>query len=1015
MKTIQSKAKGSAIRNVRRGIVSCFLVSATVLGLLAVYVPGSQSQGGTRSATALTRTLKIEAEGLSFTVRYPDRWSAAKEANMYKLLNVPTGQLGRLDVQARGKVTQMTIFTERRKDHAEAVRRLKEIEAEASSPSTFLNIGGWPALQRQHLQPRPQPGQGPPVEGSEGSTMILVITTAVAAEDLLVRLEGWLPSDAPPELTGEVKAIGQSLVFTTTGNPSQVEQEIQELFKSSMPRSSSPTPGAQTPGSSEGAEAVSADSAGASVRVTNQASRDSELEIAVSPNGQNIVIGSNSNYFFSTNGGQTWNNSAGIGGNDPSLGWGQSGGTNGTFYAANIASPSTAISVSINNGANFAFRANAYTCGQNGDPACGAAFPDQEHIAVDRFNVAAGGDQVYSAWRHLDGTWGIVCSANSGTTSSWSTNGFFTGGDFPRVTVGQDGFVYVVYLMGNNIMLSKFNSCQTNQNPMVKAIADQTVVAGSIPVACPTAGLDRCNFRNTLASPMVAVDDTNPNHVYVAYAVNTSPGVIPPGGSWPNCTNQNTCNERVVVQDSLDGGVTWNAANPNRTVTVSTGATARRFMPWVCTVGGVAQMTWYDRRAASPGGTTVSNNSLTDFFTASAFLNPTGNLTAGTEFQVNDPGTADAQCEAGFATGNVGSWPAPVDNRNDSESCSVQPQLGGICCIPAEIDGFGRCLNPTAASGQESCDFDMTACPLSPGGLAQTCAAQRGSPKYGDYNGSACAAGHLFAAWASATAPSGIPPSGSIDIFFAVEPPFSSDLSITKTDSPDPVTTGNNLTYTVTVTNNGPDIANTVTVTDKLPAETTFVSCSSTGGGVCGGSDNNRTVTFPSLASGESETITFVSTVNCSVADGTVISNTATVSSVTPDPDLSNNSATATTTASNPPPVITGAAADPAVLWPPNHRMVNVTVNYNVTDNCPLPPGSCTLSVTSNEPINGTGDGNTSPDWIVLDDHHVLLRAERAGNGNGRIYTITITCIDSGGNSSSEEVEVTVPHDRGRH
>jgi hypothetical protein len=94
--------------------------------------------------------------------------------------------------------------------------------------------------------------------------------------------------------------------------------------------------------------------------------------------------------------------------------------------------------------------------------------------------------------------------------------------------------------------------------------------------------------------------------------------------------------------------------------------------------------------------------------------------------------------------------------------------------------------------------------------------------------------------------------------------------------------------------------------------------------------------------------------------------------------------------------------------------MVNVTVSYDVTDNCALPPDSCTLSVTSNEPVNGKGDGDTAPDWIVLDDHHVLLRAERAGNGNGRIYTITITCTDSGGNSSTEEVEVTVPHDRGR-
>jgi hypothetical protein len=94
--------------------------------------------------------------------------------------------------------------------------------------------------------------------------------------------------------------------------------------------------------------------------------------------------------------------------------------------------------------------------------------------------------------------------------------------------------------------------------------------------------------------------------------------------------------------------------------------------------------------------------------------------------------------------------------------------------------------------------------------------------------------------------------------------------------------------------------------------------------------------------------------------------------------------------------------------------MVNVTVSYDVTDNCPLPPGSCTLSVTSNEPVDGKGDGHTSPDWIVLDDHHVLLRAERAGKGNGRIYTIGITCVDGGRNSAHERVEVSVFHDQGK-
>ncbi len=66
----------------------------------------------------------------------------------------------------------------------------------------------------------------------------------------------------------------------------------------------------------------------------------------------------------------------------------------------------------------------------------------------------------------------------------------------------------------------------------------------------------------------------------------------------------------------------------------------------------------------------------------------------------------------------------------------------------------------------------------------------------------------------------------------------------------------------------------------------------------------------------------------------------------------------------------------------------------------------------SNEPVNGPGDGNTSSDWVVIDAHHVRLRAERSGNGTGRIYTITITCTDAARNSSHKTVTVTVPHDQ---
>lgn len=87
--------------------------------------------------------------------------------------------------------------------------------------------------------------------------------------------------------------------------------------------------------------------------------------------------------------------------------------------------------------------------------------------------------------------------------------------------------------------------------------------------------------------------------------------------------------------------------------------------------------------------------------------------------------------------------------------------------------------------------------------------------------------------------------------------------------------------------------------------------------------------------------------------------------------------------------------------------MIDVTVNYTATDNCSAPV--CTLSVVSNEPVNGTADGDMAPDWEIVDAHHVRLRAERAGTRSGRIYTITITCVDVAGNSSSKTVTVNVP------
>jgi uncharacterized lipoprotein YddW (UPF0748 family) len=110
-------------------------------------------------------------------------------------------------------------------------------------------------------------------------------------------------------------------------------------------------------------------------------------------------------------------------------------------------------------------------------------------------------------------------------------------------------------------------------------------------------------------------------------------------------------------------------------------------------------------------------------------------------------------------------------------------------------------------------------------------------------------------------------------------------------------------------------------------------------------------------------------------------------------------------------PVIDRLKSDKKELWPANHHMVSVNVSYVASDNCDT--SATSLSISSNEPEDGLGDGDTSPDWEVISDHEVRLRAERAGTGDGRIYTITVTATDLSGNITTATTNVSVPMSQG--
>jgi hypothetical protein len=107
----------------------------------------------------------------------------------------------------------------------------------------------------------------------------------------------------------------------------------------------------------------------------------------------------------------------------------------------------------------------------------------------------------------------------------------------------------------------------------------------------------------------------------------------------------------------------------------------------------------------------------------------------------------------------------------------------------------------------------------------------------------------------------------------------------------------------------------------------------------------------------------------------------------------------------NDPPTLVNPRADVGVLWPPDHRLVPVRI-LGVVD----PNNNATITINSvkqDEPTNGLGDGDTAIDAIVNGDS-VMLRAERSGNGNGRVYHVCFTAADLEG-SVSGCVNVVVP------
>jgi uncharacterized repeat protein (TIGR01451 family) len=204
------------------------------------------------------------------------------------------------------------------------------------------------------------------------------------------------------------------------------------------------------------------------------------------------------------------------------------------------------------------------------------------------------------------------------------------------------------------------------------------------------------------------------------------------------------------------------------------------------------------------------------------------------------------------------------------------------------------------------------------------------------------------------------PANDSSTVVTSVTP--SADVAVTK-DGPSTTGAGGNVTYTVTVTNNGPSDAANVSLTDTLPANTTFVSATQDSGPAfsCGtpavGGTGTITCTIDPLPAGATATFTFVLHVSPSAPSGSSIANTATVATTTADPNAGNDSSTSTAT------VVVEADVS-VVKNGPTSIEAGTDITYNITVTNSGPSDASTISLTDTVPANTTfvsATQNTGP------------------------------------------------------
>ena len=238
-------------------------------------------------------------------------------------------------------------------------------------------------------------------------------------------------------------------------------------------------------------------------------------------------------------------------------------------------------------------------------------------------------------------------------------------------------------------------------------------------------------------------------------------------------------------------------------------------------------------------------------------------------------------------------------------------------------------------------------------------------------------------------------------VTIAVTSATQADLSVSNSGSPNPVTAGSNITYTQSVTNNGPATANAPVFTETLPANTTSVSLTGPAGWTCTLATLTCTDTT-TMAANTTAGFTFVVTVSATVAQGTTITQTDSVTSTTGDPNTGNNSVVASVQVADSASLAITNTPSPVPVQAGN----SITYTQVVTNSGPSAATSVTL--TNALPANTTAVSLTGPaGWTCTLATYTCTDASLASGAPATItYKVTVNAGTAAGTAINETATV---------